>query len=114
MIYALVMIAAAFMAACSQMLLKLSTRDFHENGWRVYLNAKVITAYFIFAMTMLMNVYAFTGIQYKYGSILASTAYLFTMVLSVLLLKEKVSWRCVLGNCLIIVGIVIYSLGSIH
>ena len=114
MLYAGIMVAAAFMAACSQMLLKLSTRDYHRHNWQVYLNVKVITAYFIFGLTMLMNIYAFTGIEYKLGSILSSTAYLFTMVLSVLVLKEKLTWRCIFGNGLLVTGIVIYTLGSIH
>ena len=114
MIYAFIMVMAAFMASCSQILLKYSTMDEHRTELSVYLNPKVIMAYFIFGLTMLMNVYAFTGIEYKFGSILSSTAYFFTMLLSSVFLKEKMTWRCVSGNLLIIVGIVIYTLNSTH
>lgn len=111
---ACIMIFAAFLAACSQILLKLSTRDMHSDALSVYLNFKVILAYCIFGLTMLMNIFAFTRLEYKYGSILSSTAYLFTMILSSVVLKEKLTWRCVVGNFLLMAGIVTYAITSFH
>ena len=102
------MVFCALLAAFSQILLKKSTLERHDSFIGNFLNAKVICAYALFALTLFLNIYAFTGIQYKYASVLNASAYLFTMLLSVWLLKDRLSWRCVLGNCLIVLGIVIY------
>ena len=107
-----IMIAAAFLSACSQILLKSSTHDEHKTPLSVYLNVKVILAYAIFALTLFMNIYAYTGIEYKFGSVLLSSAYLFTMLLSVVVLKDRLTWRCVAGNLLLMAGIVVYVFGK--
>ena len=105
---AALMIAAALLAAFSQILLKKSTLEKHDNFVRNYLNAKVIAAYSIFTVTVFINIYAYTGIDYKLGAVLGSTAYVFTMLLSKLLLKDKLTWGCIAGNCFIVIGIGIY------
>ena len=103
-----IMVLCALLSAFSQILLKKSTLEKHNSLIGNFLNTKVITAYAIFALTLFLNIYAFTGIPYKLASVLNASAYLFTMLLSVWLLKDKLSWKCVLGNCLIVTGIVIY------
>ena len=103
-----IMVLCALLSAYSQILLKKSTMEKHRSFIFNYLNAKVISAYSIFALTLFMNIYAFTGIPYKYASVLNATAYLFTMLLSRWLLKDKITWRCALGNSMIIVGIIVF------
>ena len=106
---ALIKILAAFVAAISQILLKKSTLLKHDDIVLEYLNWHVVTAYILFFLTVFLNIYAFArGLEYRFGSVLNATAYLFTMVLSVLLLHDKLNWRCVCGNLLIFIGIVIY------
>ena len=103
-----IMVLCALLSAFSQILLKKSTLEKHSSFIRNFLNAKVIIAYSIFALTLFMNIYAFTGIPYKLASVLNASAYLFTMLLSAWLLKDRISWQCAVGNGLIILGIVIY------
>ena len=103
-----IMVLCALLSAFSQILLKKSTLEKHSSLIRNFLNAKLITAYSIFALTLFMNIYSFTGIPYKLASVLNASAYLFTMLLSTWLLKDKIFWHCALGNSLIILGIVIY------
>ncbi len=103
-----IMVLCALLSAFSQILLKKSTLEKHSSFIRNFLNVKVVCAYCIFAMTLFMNIYAYTGIQYKYASVLNASAYLFTMLLSAWLLKDRISWQCAVGNCLIILGIIIY------
>ena len=110
LICASIMILCALLSAFSQILLKKSTLEKHRSPIFNYLNPKVITAYSIFALTLLLNIYAFTGIEYKFASILNATAYFFTMFLSWLLLHDKISLNCFWGNCLIVIGIIIYVL----
>lgn len=105
-----IMVLCALLSALSQILLKKSTLEKHECFISNFLNAKVIIAYSIFALTLFMNIYAFTGIPYKFASVLNASAYLFTVLLSAWLLKDRISWRCAVGNCLIVIGIIIYAL----
>ena len=106
---AFIMILAAMVAAFSQILLKKSTMLKHGGVVQEYFNWYVIIAYTLFFLTVFMNIYAFSlGLEYRFGSVLNATAYLFTMLFSIILLHDKLNWRCVCGNLLIFLGIVIY------
>ena len=58
---------------------------------------------------MLMNVYAFTAVPYKYGAVINASSYTFALFLSCFFFKDKFTWRAVCGNLLIILGIAVYS-----
>ena len=103
------MIACAFLAAFSQILLKKSTQDRHSKLLFQFLNWKVMLAYSIFALTLFLNIYAYSGIPFKYGSILNASSYFFAMILSALILKDRLTWRAVSGNILILAGIAVYA-----
>ena len=108
--YILIMIAGAFLTAVSQLLLKQSANREHKNFLAEYLNWRVILSYAIFFGVLLANTYAYTKVDMKYGSIIDTLAYVFVFLLSVFLLKEKVSRKKLFGNFLIILGILIYGL----
>ena len=103
-----IMVFCAMLSAYSQILLKKSTLEKHQSFIFYYLNTKVIGAYSIFTLTLFLNIYAFTGIAYKYASVLNATAYIFTMLLSRWMLKDRISWQCALGNTMIILGILVF------
>ena len=108
--YVLLMFALTFFSALSQLLLKLSANEEHKGRFGEYLNAKVITAYVIFALVLLLNTYAYTKVNLKYGPVIDTFTYVFVMLLSVLVLKERiVKWK-LLGNAMIIAGVLLYSL----
>lgn len=108
--YLFLMFLATFFSAFSQLLLKLSANEKHENSVREYLNAKVICAYLIFAGVLLLNTYAYTKVDMKYGAVIDAFTYVFVMVLSRTVLKEKFSRWKLAGNLVIIAGIVVYTL----
>ena len=108
--FVLIMVAGAFLTAVSQLLLKQSANQTHKNFLSEYLNWRVILAYAIFFGVLLANTYAYTKVDMKYGSIIDTLAYVFVFLLSLLVLREKVSKRKIIGNLLIIIGIIIYSL----
>lgn len=95
-------------SAFSQILLKKSTLEKHASFLGNFLNVKVLTAYAIFALTLFLNIYAYTGIPYKFASVLNASAYIFTMLFSAWLLKDKISWQCAAGSILIVAGIMVY------
>lgn len=107
-----IMFLSAFLAAFAQMLLKKSADETHRNLLYSYLNIKVISGYAIFFITLILNVYAFTVVPYKYGAVINASSYTFAMILSVVFFKDRFSWRAVCGNLLIILGIAVYSINN--
>lgn len=103
------MFAATFFSAGSQILLKQSANMEHKSGIFEYLNWRVILAYGIFVGVLLLNTYAYTKVPYKYGSIVDTFTYVFVLLLSRIILKEKITKGKLLGNLLIIAGIFIYA-----
>ena len=109
-IYIGTMLLSAFFSAVSQLLLKLSAKDTHKNKIFEYLNFKVIAGYGLLMLTLLMNTWAYQGVEYKVGPVLNSTSYVFVMLLGRLFLKEKVTPKKIAGICLIVVGICVSAL----
>ena len=108
--FMLLMLAGTFFTAISQVLLKQSANKKYSNPLLEYLNWRVIPSYFIFFAVLLVNTYAYTKVDMKYGVVFDNFSYFFVMLLSYLLLKEKFTKGRVIGNLIIIAGILIYSL----
>ena len=103
------MLLSSFLAAISQILLKLSAKKNHKN-WRLeYINPFVISGYLLL-LTMIMNIYAYSGIDYKFGPILTTTSYIFVVILSIYILKEKLNTNKIIGISLILIGIIIFNI----
>ena len=77
------MLSGTFFSAVSQILLKQSANIRYENRIREYLNFRVILSY---------------------------TIYVFVLLLSHFTLKEKITKGKIMGNLIIIAGILIYTL----
>lgn len=104
------MIFAAFLAALSQILLKLSAGKKYKHIVFEYLNPSVVIGYGILILTMAMNVVAYRWVEYKYGPVLNATSYVFILLLGKIILKEELTKKKIIGNVFIILGILIYSL----
>lgn len=104
-----IMVLSAFLAAFAQILLKKSADEPHRNLLNSYLNIKVISGYSIFFLTLVMNIYAYTSVPYKYGAVINASSYTFALILSGFLLKDRITWRAICGNLLIVLGIAVYS-----
>ena len=106
----LIMVGCTLLTATSQTMLKKSANEKHKNIIFEYLNWRVITAYIIFVLVLLLNTYAYTMVPQKYGAVIDTLSYVFVLLFSVALLKEKVTMGKLIGNLLIITGILIYTL----
>jgi len=105
-----IFIAGAFVTAVSQTLLKMSANREHRNQIREYLNPFVIGSYVLFVLVLTMNVIGYQWIEYKYGSIINCLSYVFIMLLGFGFLKEKITWQKIVGNTVIIIGIIVFAL----
>lgn len=109
MIYIALVILAVFMGACVQILLKKSAGMQHSNFIRQYLNVRVVSAYFVLALCIAVNIYAMNhGVLLKEVSILESLSYFFVPMLSMLILKEHLNARKIIAIIVIMLGVVIF------
>ena len=104
------MLGGTFFTAVSQILLKQSSNIKYENKIREYLNFRVILSYGIFFLILLLNTWCYTKVDMRYGPVIDTAAYVFVLLLSRLILKEKFTKGKILGNLIIIAGILIYTL----
>lgn len=105
---AALMFGSAFLSAVSQLLLKQSADLPHASPIRAYWNGRVLSAYAIFAVTVFVNIWAFRSLDYKYGEVLLTSSYGFVLVLSRLVLRERITGAVFCGNLLIALGIAVY------
>ena len=104
------MLGGTFFTAVSQILLKQSSNIKYENKIREYLNFRVILSYGMFFLILLLNTWCYTKVEMRYGPVIVTAAYVFVLLLSRLILKEKITKGKILGNLIIITGILIYTL----
>ncbi len=108
--YIILYLMAVMIASFSQIILKTSANKKYTRRLYEILNLYVLVAYSLFVLSMMMATLALKGMSYKYGAVMEGIGYLCVLVLSVVLLKEKVTKYRLLGNLIIVVGIIIFSL----
>lgn len=109
MVAYILVIMAVLLASVAQVLLKISANIKHATLIREYLNIRVIGAYFLLAISMLLNIYAMSlGVKVKEVSSLEAVSYLFVPVLSFLVLGEKLSKNQIVAVACIITGVVVF------
>ena len=72
--------------------------------------APVSYTHLISFSVLLLNTYAYTKVDMKYGAVIDTFSYVFVMVLSYLILKEKFTKGQLIGNLIIITGVMVYTL----
>ena len=108
--YMLILFATTFFTAFSQVLMKTAAQKEYKSWIYEYLNWRVITAYGIIFLVLMVNTYAYTEVEIKYASIIDAFSYVNVMLFSYLLLKEHFTKRQLIGNLIIILGILVYTL----
>ena len=108
--YLLIFIASVLISSLSQVVLKKSASKKYPSIIAEYLNPQVIFAYALFFIATLVTVYAFRYIPLSFGPVLESLSYIFVGILSVYVLKEKVTKKGLVGMALIIIGVIVFAL----
>lgn len=67
----------------------------------------VIGAYICFLGSSLLTTLAYRGVPLSLGPVLEATSYIYIVLLSRIFLKETITKKKVMGNLLIIIGILI-------
>lgn len=75
---------------------------------REYLNPYVIIGYGMMVVSTLLTVGGYVGLEYKNGAVIESLGFVLVMILSRMFFGEKITKKKLLGNILILVGILIF------
>lgn len=108
--YIIIFVVMVFVSCCSQILLKISASKKYDSRIKEYLNIYVIFGYSIFFIVAFVNAWAMKGIELKLVPVLEATGYIFVLLLSLLVLKEKINKNKIIGNIIIIIGIIVFTL----
>ena len=103
----LIFLVTPFVSAISQLILKKAADNPKNVGVRYYLNFPVIFAYGLFFGCMLLNLIALQTLDLTLTGVLEASGYVYVMLLSHFFLKEKITLRKLIGNALIVLGIVL-------
>lgn len=103
-------IFSVLLSSFSQVLLKKESLKVHQSILDEYINWRVIMSYGIMFLCIFIMVFAYKGFPYKYGPIIESLGYVFIMAFSRFYFKEKITWKCIIGNFIIIFGVIIFSM----
>lgn len=106
--YLFLILCSVIVASFAQVLLKKSAMKEHKSVIFEYLNVYVIVGYGMMMVGVLLNILAYRKVEYKNGPVIESLGFLFVMILSHFFFKEKITKKKVLGNLIILLGIVIF------
>ncbi|MDE7476982.1 MAG: EamA family transporter [Lachnospiraceae bacterium] len=108
--FVLAMFLSVVIASISQVLLKKSTLNTYDTVLREYLNSYVISGYGLLFLSMLLTVYAYSGMDYKNGPVIEALGNVLVLVLGYFVFNEKISIRKLTGIVCIMAGIVIFNI----
>ena len=108
--YIIVWIISVLISSIAQVMLKAEADKKHKSRLKEYLNPMVITAYGIFFLSTFLTMYALKYVPLTYSPIIEPLSYIFVPVIGVLVLKEKISRRRMLGIAVMMVGIAVFSM----
>ena len=106
--YLLCMLISVSIASVSQILLKKSALQKYDSVIKEYLNPWVIGGYGMLFLSMLLSVYAYSGVDFKNGPVIESLGNVFVPVLSWFVFGEKLSVRKMAGILCIMLGIMVF------
>lgn len=101
---------SACITAFSQIILKKSADRKYKSVFFEYLNPYVIFSYVCYIGVLVLNVFIYTKVDYRFGVAINSMSTVFVMLLSHIILKEVITKRRIIGNVIIVCGILAFML----
>lgn len=106
--YMILLVLSVVVASFSQILLKKSASKTYSSVIREYLNVYVIVGYGMMVLSTLLTVGGYAGLEYKNGAVIESLGFVLVMFLSRIFFGEKITRKKLLGNALILAGILVF------
>ena len=101
---------SACITAFSQIILKKSADRKYKSVFFEYLNPYVLFSYACDIGVLVLNVFIYTKVDYRFGVAINSMSTVFVMLLSHIILKEVITKRRIIGNVIIVCGILVFML----
>ncbi len=95
-------------ASFAQILLKKSALNKHDSFASEYLNRNVIIGYCLLGVSTIFTVFALTVLTIQDIAMIETTSYLMVMLSGRIFLKERITKGKVIGNLLILCGILLF------
>ena len=108
--YFLLAILSVCIASCSQIILKMGAEKKYKSKIREYINGYVITGYGMLFTSMLITIVAYKKLSYLSVPVVEALGYILVPLLSMLIFKEKIKGKKLLGIIIILLGIILYYL----
>lgn len=108
--FVLAMFLSVVIASVSQVLLKKSALRTYHTVVNEYVNPYVICGYGLLVISMLLTVYAYSGMDYKNGPVIESMGNVIVLILGYFVFGERISIRKLTGIVCIIAGIAVFHL----
>ena len=109
-IFFLIALSSVLIADVSQIILKKAAVKDYKHWYQAYLNFPVIFSYSLFLISTVCSVIALKRLPLSLSPMWQSMGQIFVALLSYIFLHEKLSKKKILGICVIILGIVVFSL----
>lgn len=106
--YVFAMFLSVAVASVSQVLLKKSAMRNYSTMIKEYLNGYVITGYGMLFVSMLLTIYAYSGMEYKNGPVIESLGNVMVLIMSYFIFKERINIKKLVGVACIMTGITIF------
>lgn len=106
--YLCIMLGSVTVASFSQILLKKSALKTYSSKLSEYLNPWVISGYGLLFISMLLSLWAYSGVEYKNGPVMESLGNVLVPLLSFIFFKERLTPRRVAGVVCIVLGIMVF------
>lgn len=102
MIYYVILVVMTFIGSLASLFLKKASSV--ENFWGMLKNLNLYVGGGLYFASAILNIYILRYLDYSVVLPLTSITYIWTMILSYMILKEKISRKKVAGVMLIILG----------
>lgn len=108
--YRIILLFSVLISSISQIILKKSANKHYESIIKEYTNLYVLTGYGLLFLSTILTIFALKGLPYKSVPIIETIGYIYILLLSRVLLKEKITKKIIIGNVIIISGIIIFNM----
>lgn len=108
MIYYVILLIMTLIGSIASLFLKKASGS--ESFLKMLLNINLYLGGGLYVLSAVLNIYILRYLDYSVVLPLTAITYIWTMILSYLILKEKITVKKVLGTMLIIVGAIMISM----
>ena len=104
----LLLFVAVFISSIAQIILKKAANKEYKSFIQNYLNIRVICAYGIIFLAVLIDLFAFKYVPVSIVPVIESSSYFFIIILSTIFLHEKLTLKQIIGVSIIMIGVFLY------